>query len=237
MMPGLQVDDSDTLERFLKAITNRVRDARVVIGRHVGIEVLRKADDGGMELRRQYIVGDTVVLLMVTASEEVFDEELALEFMDSFTFTMPWLIHASDEGRYSVAFPKFARRITASELGLPEGAVGSGVTLGGQANQVLVVGVIPRGEDALAQSPEQLLDATAEALAQGGQIRSRSSITYQGVPGSELEGTIGDAHLRARYLVGRTHLFYLAVVSSEQGALRSAESEKFFRSLRWQDDR
>lgn len=224
--------DDKQLARMSAALGGaKARTTNQPVGEFRGVE-FEGTESEKRVLGRVYSVGDGAVYSMVTAPAAKVDAALAWRFVRGCRFEMPWRVHASEEGNFTVSIPDAAIRVPPEAMGM-EDTVGSVFVVGG-LHETSYTAVFTLMEEL---GPEVTSDAVLDTLID--RIRDDTwrgvwigKIEVDGMPGRDLWWNSEGSHLRWRLLLTPTHLIQVGVSSASKDVVRSESSKAFIESLR-----
>ncbi|MCC6557886.1 MAG: hypothetical protein IT372_33485 [Polyangiaceae bacterium] len=182
---------------------------------------------------RALVVGEEVYLAQVEGPAGALDPDRAEGFFESFEVDVPWRIHASAEGRYTVAVPAPASRTALTKTIGGVAVPVSVFVLGGAASRAyfLASSELPSADPALV---EQSIEAGISALAdrQDGAILKLRSADTDGVVGREvLFRDSKNVLLRMRIFVTEGRMYITALAANRIEGTDDEGARRFFESF------
>lgn len=237
-VPGRdRLADDQQLVRAASALARPGAETKsVIVGAFRGIELEGTTKSGRAVIARAFAVGDGTVYGSATALENAppLDRARAERFVRSCVFEMPWRIHASVEGAFTVTVPAAAILVPPSAMGLDEHTVGNAFVIGGiHEITYLATSTVIDSEVREEFDDDGLLDATiAEMRTETSQGHWSDALEMDGASARDLGWLDGGVHYRWRLIVTDTHLIQLGITSKSKEVTRGADAQRFLDSLR-----
>jgi hypothetical protein len=183
-------------------------------------------------MARAVIVGDEMYFAQVVGPEGRVDQARAQAFLDSFEVDVPWRIHTSLEGRYTVAVPAPASWMVDTKEVLGWTFKFDAFALGGVDHRIYAVmhSAIPPSD---VRSMDEILRSIAESLAtrDDKSILKREEMTLDGFPVLEIVVQIAKGVARQRIYGAEGRITIVMITSDRSEPLDDAGAARFFESF------
>jgi hypothetical protein len=184
-------------------------------------------------MARAFVVGNQVYLAQVEGPMGGMNHARAQAFLESLHIDVPWRIHASYEGRFTVAVPAPARWLTETKVMGQWAFAYDLFALSSEDDRVYGVafGAIPTTDQ---RTADEILDENANLIGaqDGTAILKMKPVTLEGVPGRELvfrneDGILG----KVRIYATRRRVTMVILAAARADALDDAGARRFFDSF------
>ncbi|WP_156041671.1 hypothetical protein [Chondromyces apiculatus] len=217
-----------------QTLTHQGFEGRAVEGRAAG-------PSGWTEhvLARAFAVGGSAYLLTVGAPSGHIDRKDAERFFSSFQLALPWRVHASADGGFTVSLPEAAVMLAETEGEATEEAAMHSLFLGGEEQMMFTVfhrEVPSAWLETKGDEPPRALKELLPGDLPGGPATPFEDLTITRIPGKpawELRGRYRgkEHHFCFHVVFVGTRMISVGVASTREDVQQDARAVRFFGSL------